>query len=143
VRYLFGPVSISAALPDAARAQLVAYYQQHHGCNASLARSRQPFEPQLPVPEFESLDADQAFKVLKANLDRLGARVPTLYKQYTELCEPGGARFLAFGTDPDFAGAIDGLILVDLSTLKPRKRARYLGLESGSNRLPDASGVAA
>lgn len=143
VRYLFGPVSISAALPLAAREQLVAYYRRHHGCSESLARSRQPFDPGYRVPEFESLDSDQAFRVLKANLDRLGARVPTLYKQYTELCEPGGARFLAFGTDPEFAGAIDGLILVDLSMLKPRKRARYLGVSGSSGRLAGAIGDAA
>lgn len=49
-----------------------------------------------------------------------------LYKQYTELCEPGGARFLAFGVDPAFSDAIDGLIEVDLQRLHPRKRARYL-----------------
>ena len=130
IRYLFGPVSISAAMPEAAREQLVAYYRQHHGETRALARSRRPYEPAAIVPEFESLDADAAFRVLKANLDRLGARVPTLYKQYTELCEPGGARFLAFGTDPDFAGAIDGLILVDLATLKPKKRQRYLGVDA-------------
>lgn len=126
VRYLFGPVSISAAMPEAAREQLVAYYRRHHGSTDALARSHRPYEPATVLPEFEALDADAAFRVLKANLDRLGARVPTLYKQYTDLCEPGGARFLAFGTDPEFAGAVDGLILVDLSTLKPKKRARYL-----------------
>jgi hypothetical protein len=49
-----------------------------------------------------------------------------LYKQYTELCEPGGARFLAFGVDPEFSGSIDGLIEVDLEQLRPRKRQRYL-----------------
>ena len=52
--------------------------------------------------------------------------VPMLYKQYTELCEPGGARFLAFGTDPEFGDSIDGLIEVDISKMLPRKRRRYL-----------------
>jgi putative hemolysin len=143
VRYLFGPVSISAALPEAARAQLVAYYRRHHGEPRALARSRQPYEPAAVVPEFETLDADAAFRVLKANLDRLGAKVPTLYKQYTELCEPGGARFLAFGTDPDFAGAIDGLILVDLAMLKPKKRQRYLGEDPPGRLSGPAPEVAA
>jgi putative hemolysin len=140
VRYLFGPVSISAALPEAAREQLVAYYRRHFGSDEGLARSRWPCVPTV-VPEFETLDADAAFRVLKANLDRLGARVPTLYKQYTELCEPGGARFLAFGTDPGFAGAIDGLILVDLARLKPKKRARYLG-EASNGTAPALTGSA-
>lgn len=126
VRYLFGAVSISAALPLDAREQLVAYYQRFHGCDASLASSRRPFVYFAAPPAFGEVDADTGFRVLKANLDALGAVVPTLYKQYTELCEPGGARFLAFGVDPGFSDAIDGLIEVDLHRMRPKKRQRYL-----------------
>ena len=50
-----------------------------------------------------------------------------LYKQYVELCEPGGARFLAFGVDPDFSDSVDGLIEVDIQRMRPKKRQRYLG----------------
>ena len=77
-------------------------------------------------PSFGELDAQAAFDVLKANLATLGANVPTLYRQYTDLCEPGGARFLAFGVDPDFSDSIDGLIEVDLQAIRPHKRKRYL-----------------
>ena len=72
------------------------------------------------------MDADTASAVLKGNLSAHGASVPVLYKQYTELCEPGGARFLAFGVDPAFSDSIDGLIEVDLQRLLPKKRQRYL-----------------
>jgi hypothetical protein len=64
--------------------------------------------------------------VLRNNLDALGATLPMLYKQYTELCEPGGARFLAFGVDPAFSDSVDGLIEVDMHCLRPKKRERYL-----------------
>ena len=63
---------------------------------------------------------------MSVDLGSLGARVPTLYKQYTELCKPGGARFLAFGVDPDFNHSVDGLIELDLARVRPRKRERYL-----------------
>ncbi|PNS07396.1 lysophospholipid acyltransferase family protein [Solilutibacter silvestris] len=127
IRYLFGPVSISAALPVSAREQLVAYYSRFFGGQSSLATSRRPFCYFAAPPEFGDLDGDTAFRVLRANLDALGAQVPVLYKQYTELCEPGGARFLAFGVDPDFSNAVDGLIEVDLQRLRAKKRQRYLG----------------
>lgn len=126
VRYLFGSVSASAALPASARDQLVAYYQNYFGAGIGLARALHPFRFDGAAPNFGDLDADESFRVLKANLDRLGARIPTLYKQYTELCEPGGVRFLAFGVDPEFANAVDGLIELDLQRIRPRKRARYL-----------------
>lgn len=126
IRYLFGAVSISAALPREAREQLVAYYQRYYGAAAGLAESNQPFQYFAAPPSFGELDASAAFDVLKANLAALGTGVPTLYRQYTDLCEPGGARFLAFGVDPDFSDSIDGLIEVDLHAIRPNKRKRYL-----------------
>ena len=56
----------------------------------------------------------------------MGTAVPTLYKQYADLCEKGGVQFLAFGVDPDFSNSIDGLVLVDVTKLKAKKRKRYL-----------------
>lgn len=127
VRYLFGAVSMSAALPLHAREQIVAYYAHYYGDANGEARSRHPFRYTATPPRFDALDADTAYRVLKTNLDTLGATIPMLYKQYTELCEPGGARFLAFGVDPDFSDSIDGLIEVDLHRIRPKKRDRYLG----------------
>lgn len=138
VRYLFGPVSISAELPVAAREQLVAYYSRYFGA-AGDAEANRPFRFLAAPPCFGELGADDAFRVLKANLGALGTRVPTLYKQYTELCEPGGARFLAFGVDPDFNYSVDGLIELDLSRVQPRKRQRYLGGEAPGLPAPEAA----
>ena len=126
VRYLFGAVSMSAALPRDAREQIVSYYARYYGVDSRDAVSRHPFRYSAVPPSYGEMDADTAFRVLKANLDALGASVPMLYKQYTDLCEPGGARFLAFGVDPAFCDSIDGLIEVDLHRIRPKKRARYL-----------------
>ena len=127
IRYLFGAVSISAALPLPAREQLVAYYHRYYGGGDGLVESNRPFRYFAAPPCFGDLDAEAAFEVLKANLAASGCSVPTLYRQYTDLCEPGGARFLAFGVDPDFSDSIDGLIEVDLQAIRPKKRKRYLG----------------
>ncbi|BFI97212.1 MAG: GNAT family N-acetyltransferase [Rhodanobacter sp.] len=132
VRFLYGAVSISAALPRDASEQVVAYYQRFYGSERTLACARRPFVYETSAPTFDGLDIDAAFDAMRAALARLGASVPMLYKQYTELCEPGGARFLAFGVDPDFSGSIDGLIEVDLEQLRPRKRQRYLQRQQGA-----------
>lgn len=126
IRYLFGAVSISAALPLPAREHLVAYYQRHYGCEDAVAASLRPFRYFAAPPDYGGMRADTALEVLKANLAAHGASVPVLYRQYTELCAPGGARFLAFGVDPAFSDSIDGLIEVDLQTILPKKRRRYL-----------------
>lgn len=132
VRYLYGAVSMSAALPRDAAEQVVSYYQRFYGSELALASARRPFAFKAAAPSFDGLDIDAAFDAMKTVLGRLGASVPMLYKQYTELCEPGGARFLAFGVDPEFSGSIDGLIEVDLERLRPRKRQRYLQRQQGA-----------
>lgn len=125
VRYLFGAVSMSAATPLPAREQIVAFYRHFYG-HEGAASARQPF-PRVDAPAaFERLQADTAFALLQANLRALGAIVPMLYKQYTQLCDPGGVRFLAFGVDPAFADSVDGLIELDLHCVRPKKRQRYL-----------------
>jgi hypothetical protein len=59
-------------------------------------------------------------------LGNLGTAVPPLYKQYTELCEPGGVSFLDFNIDPDFNNCVDGLVVDDMEKLKEQKRKRYI-----------------
>ncbi len=126
VRHLYGPVSISAALPVQARDLLVAYYSRYFGAAATLAKAHHPFRYAGEAPEFGTLDAESSLVLLRDNLAALGARIPTLYRQYTELCEPGGARFMAFGVDPDFSDSVDGLIWIDLNRVTLKKRRRYL-----------------
>ena len=51
VRYLFGAVSLSAALPLAAREQIVAYYARYHGD----AEAKGGVAASLPVPSMRRL----------------------------------------------------------------------------------------
>lgn len=131
LRFLFGPVSISAQLPEPARNLLVYFFCKHFGADAGIVTARQPFR--LPAAEREHLDrlfsgagyADD-YKTLKRELSRLDSAIPVLYKQYADLCEPEGVRFFDFSVDPDFGHCLDGFIMLDLAHVKARKRARYL-----------------
>ncbi len=127
IQHLFGPVSISANLPVEARELLVAYYTRYYGPTRELARAPLPFRHRGAAPDFGDLDAGAAMLMLRNRLDALGASIPVLYKQYSDLCEPGGTQFLSFGIDTAFANAVDGLILVDVARIKAKKRERYIG----------------
>ena len=67
IRYLFGPVSMSAAIPIAAREQMVAYYQKFYGDGKSNVIANHPFRYLANAPTFIDLDAEASFKCLKAN----------------------------------------------------------------------------
>lgn len=129
-RYLFGPVSLSGQLPVAARDLLVDFYGRHFRSREMLAIAHHPYVVSdntcfTPAAQHASQSYPDAFRVLKARLAGMGVAVPTLYKHYTELCAPGGARFLAFGVDEHFGNCIDGLILIDTQMMAARKKERY------------------
>ena len=133
-RYLYGAVSVSNALPEQAKALLVHYYQHYYGTAQKLATPNNEFK--LTEQQFKQCqnlfcgdDVKEDFVELKHILANMGAQVPTLFKQYTELCEPGGVQFLSFSVDPEFNNCIDGLVLVDLEKVKASKAKRYLGKE--------------
>lgn len=127
-RYLFGPVSISGGLPLAARDLLVAFYRLWFPASHPLAASRRPYPASLPevLAQFGGEDYVEDLTRLKSLLGNLGCGIPPLYKQYSELCEPGGVQFIDFGSDPAFNNCVDGLVLVDLCYLKASRYQRYI-----------------
>ncbi|ROP50038.1 putative hemolysin [Enterobacter sp. BIGb0383] len=132
-RYLFGPVSISGGLPPAARDLLVAFYRLWFPASHPLAASRRPYPATLPdvLAQFGGEDYTEDLTRLKSLLGNLGCGIPPLYKQYSELCEPGGVQFIDFGSDPAFNDCVDGLVLVDLTYLKANRYQRYIGAHRG------------
>ena len=131
VRYLFGAVSLSNRLSRSARDHLVHFYGTHFGDNQSLVRPRMAHviepasvDPLRQIMPGQDCDAEQA--VLKERLAVMGVKIPTLYKQYADVCLAGGVRFCGFNIDPNFNHCTDGFVMVDTALLKPKKRARYI-----------------
>lgn len=130
-RYLFGPVSISQNMPEVAKQMMIYFYSLYYGSTDKCALHKQPYHiPDDVITDLKSLftgdDIKADFKQLKSIMNNMGSSIPTLYKQYADLCEPGGVQFLDFGIDPDFADCVDGLVLVDSHAIKAKKRARYI-----------------
>ncbi|UPW17595.1 lysophospholipid acyltransferase family protein [Agarivorans sp. TSD2052] len=140
-RYLFGPVSISAAMPEAGRDLLIHFYQTYFPATKRFACSRQPYQLAKQNTcsinmRFTGEDYKTDFAQLKSALATMGTAVPTLYKQYTELCLVGGVQFIDFNVDPEFNQCIDGLVLVDLQQLKEKKKARYIDVHLDDQDSP-------
>jgi len=131
---LFGPVSISHTFPKLAKDLLIYFYMTYFGGKEGMVThknrymlSRQELEEYRQIIKGDDYTGD--FRTLKQHLAHLGVTVPTLYKQYSELCEPGGVTFLDFGVDVDFENCVDGFILVYVEKVKEQKRKRYMGEE--------------
>jgi putative hemolysin len=141
VRYLFGAVSLSAAYPEAARAMIVHFFSRHMGFGEALVFPRNPFSVSAAREgELRRLmpgeDPAADLRTLKRELAGMRLSIPVLYKQYSELCEPGGTRFLGFNVDASFSSCVDGFVMLDLERVKASKRARYLGGAAQDAQVP-------
>lgn len=128
IKYLFGAVSIPGDYPDHLLQDMVSHYASHY----PKPESAPAMQPKHPFPHRSSSnegDKKAAFKTLMRQIKEAGMKLPVLYKQYTDLCQPGGVGFVDFATDPDFNGCIDGLIWLELDQMKPSKKKRYIGIE--------------
>lgn len=131
IKYMMGPVSISGSFPKHAQEALVYFYTLYFGSDHTMVKAKSPYLLSDYVrAEFTMLfsgnDYAEDFKRLKDYLKAFDVSVPTLYKQYSELCEEGGVQFMDFGIDTDFNSCIDGYILVDIRKIKEAKRQRYI-----------------
>lgn len=131
IRYLFGPVSLSDSYPEFAKALITCFYQLYFKDKEQLATARVPYRLDAHLQQrvndvITGLHYDADFKAMRVQLTHMDVSIPTLYKQYADLCEAGGVRFIDFSIDVDFGNCIDGLVMVDLQALKPAKYKRYL-----------------
>ena len=132
IRYLFGPVSLSNAYPEFAKALIVSFYWTYYGDKEGLAVSKMPYQITTEMKDnvakvIKGEHYEDDFNTMREHLSHMNVTLPTLYKQYTELCEKGGVRFIDFNVDKSFAHCIDGLIMTDITQFKAKKRQRYLG----------------
>jgi len=131
IKYMFGPVSLSTSIPKGAQNLILYYYTHYYGNHQELLNPDKAFifsrlESEELEEIFDGNDAKKDFLTLKEQLNCYGVTVPTLYKQYTELCEEGGISFLGQNIDEKFNDCVDSFILVEIDKIKEKKRERYI-----------------
>jgi putative hemolysin len=134
-RRLFGPVSISQSYAPLSQRLMVDFLRARtgEGDPPGTVRARRPFREPRP----RDLDLARVIRQLRdtvelseliAEIEADGKGLPVLLRQYLKL----GGRILEFNVDRDFAGVVDGLVLVDLRRCDRRLLDRYLGREGAA-----------
>ncbi len=141
VKYLYGPVSISGTYTEEAKEAIVyvcsKWYGAPDGYVTSLHPYRITYEKRATLHEyFCGTSYQEDLNKLKLRLRAIGVSVPTLIRQYSELCSPGGVRFCDFGIDEGFGSCIDGLFQLDMTHLTPEKYDRYIAQYASVLRYP-------
>ncbi|QOP44369.1 GNAT family N-acetyltransferase [Sulfurimonas sediminis] len=133
IRYMYGPVSLSENYAKTAKDMILYFYDENFQDRQNLVSAKNPYNFKTDETlianlkkEFSAPEYKENFKTLKKALGSINANVPTLYKQYADLCEKGGIQFCAYNIDSDFSNCIDSFIVVDISKIKASQRKRYL-----------------
>ena len=127
---LFGPVSISNQYQAVSRELMISFLEKYALLRdwTGLVRNRHalrerllngPSRPALPNAGFDIED----LSTVVSDIEQKQTGVPVLLRQYLRL----GGKLLGFNVDPEFANALDGLILVDLTKTELKLLERYLG----------------
>ena len=127
-QYAFGAVSLSADYGAKSSADIIAHFQHYYGATDQIATPLRAYkQPKFChyLARFNGNDECADFRLLKLLLSERGQSVPMLFKQYSDLCEPGGVNFMAYSIDPDFGSCIDAFVTVDINKIKAAKKARY------------------
>jgi putative hemolysin len=127
-KYMLGPVTISGSMSENAKHLIADFYLHYFGTDIQLATANNSFAPHSLMEYSNDYKAD--FKALGELLKQYNEKLPMLYKQYSELCDDKGTRFLAFGIDYDFMSCVDGLILVEIAKISAKKHKRYIAIHN-------------
>jgi hypothetical protein len=129
---LFGPVSISGDYHEISRHLMVQFLRRRVGGLSRRLRMRParphrgPWMPGLGLdPAGARLTSIEDLSAVVSSIEDDGKGVPVLLRHYLKL----NARMAAFNIDPDFGGALDGLVVVDLRRSDPKLLQRFMGAE--------------
>lgn len=132
IKYLYGPLSLSQTYPKVAKDMILYFYDSYFGAKKSIVKAQIPYQYDLndeymKLFEKELLlnDYKADFKTLKKALGFLELSIPTMYKQYADLCEEDGIQFCAYNIDKDFSDCVDSFIILSVDKIKEKQRARY------------------
>ncbi|WP_076588353.1 lysophospholipid acyltransferase family protein [Vibrio ostreicida] len=134
--HLFGPVSISNDYSPVAR-QLIASVMSVHYYDEEKAKLVSPTTPlKRSGQEFwrpDMLSSLSDLPLLSKVLSRLerGQGLPVLLRQYLGM----NGKLVCFNVDPAFNYALDGLIVVDLTSVSLRALSKYMGRENAQRYL--------
>lgn len=120
IKYLIGPVSISAWYPHFYRSLMVYYLSKKQSIPdfAKYVSPKMPFVPDYKRTDVDTLlanrlDSLEKFDRFMYRLSNNQYRLPTLLKKYLKI----NCRILAFNVDPDFNYCVDGLIMMNLTEI--------------------------
>lgn len=126
IRYFFGKATIYQEYPEEAREMIMYFLTKYFGKKRHLLHIRKEVKVQQParfVRLFKGLGFKDAYRVLKAEVLKLGVSIPPLVNTYMNLSP--SMIFFGTGINDEFGDVYDSGLLIDFEDMYPEKRQRH------------------
>ena len=124
IRWMIGKVTVYPEYNPTARELIYAYLDRyHHGQEGLIAPYHlQPIEP-IETP-FEGNDPQENYHILQHAVREQGTVIPPMFSAYLNLTNE--LQFFGTAIEETFSNVYDSGIMVDLETVYPEKKERYI-----------------
>ena len=124
IRWMIGKVTVYPDYNPTARELIYAYLDRyHHGQEGLIAPYHlQPIEP-IETP-FEGNDPQENYHILQHAVREQGTVIPPMFSAYLNLTNE--LQFFGTAIEETFSNVYDSGIMVDLETVYPEKKERYI-----------------
>ena len=128
IKYFFGKATIYQEYPTQARELIMCFLRKYFGKGHRLLHIRKEVKVERNVKRrnyrlFKGLDFKEGYRVLKAEITRMGVFIPPLVNTYMNL----SPTMIYFGTgiNDEFGDVYDSGIMVTFDDMYPEKRQRH------------------
>ncbi len=125
MRYMIGKVTIYPGYNEQARELIYAYLDRYHKGEQGLI---EPYHPLLSQPlthsPFEGKDKQENYHILQHAVREQGTVIPPIFTAYLNLTND--LQFFGNAINDEFSDVLESGIMVDLETVYPEKKERYI-----------------
>jgi hypothetical protein len=127
IKYFFGKATIYREYPTEAREMIMVFMKKYFGEGHKLIHIRKEVKVEHPgrySKLFKGLEYKEAYKVLKGEIQRMGAFIPPLVNTYMNLSP--SMIFFGTGINDEFGDIYDSGILINFQEMYPEKKKRHV-----------------
>jgi len=127
IKYFFGKATIYRGYPTEAREMIMVFLRKYFGRHSRLIRIRKEVKVEHPhrySKLFKGLDFKEGYKVLKAEISKMGVFIPPLVNTYMNLSPT--MDYFGTGINDEFGDVYDSGLMINFEDLYPEKRQRHL-----------------
>lgn len=125
MRYMIGKVTIYPGYNEQARELIYAYLDRYHKGEQGLI---EPYHPLLSQPlthsPFEGEDKQENYHIMQHAVREQGTVIPPIFTAYLNLTND--LQFFGNAINDEFSDVLESGIMVDLETVYPEKKERYI-----------------